>query len=228
MKLNNFDLRQIFLANIEDNTPSTRKICPPPKKLLQLFREKKSDKQKTRIIDHIAGCYHCAQEFKFILKAIRFEEDMNQAIKDMLGTKKIGISPKRISWRFVNSAVGIFVILIIITALIIPNGQKSVKYRSSAVSQINLFFPKEKSIPKSALIFKWEKVKDSEFYVFELYDETLYHVWSSNKIFENNFMLSKDISSQLKANKTYFWMISAFFSNGRKMESPLKEILLTE
>lgn len=228
MKLNNSDLRQIYLSNIKESIPKTRNECPSPKQLLRLFRGKKSEKEKTKIIDHITICYHCAHEFEFILKALRYEEDMNQVVQKFIETKKIKALSPGFSWRFVPFVAGISVICVIISVLIIQNSYKSVKYRASTLSQINLFQPQEKNIPKSSLFFQWENIKDSEYYTFELYDETLYQIWSSNKIFRNNFKLSKDIASRLEANKTYFWMISAFFPNGRKMESQLKEIFLIE
>ena len=228
MRLNNPDLRQIFLSNIKESIPKTRKECPSPKQLLRLFRAKKSEKEKTRIIGHIISCYYCAHEFEFILKALRYERDMNQIVQNLLETKKIKVLSPRFSWRFAPFVAGISVICVIISVLIIPNSYKSVKYRASALSQINLLLPQAKSIPKSSLSFQWEQVRDSEYYTFELYDEPLYQIWSSNKIFRNNFILSNDIASRLEANKTYFWMISAFFPNGRKMESQLKEILLTK
>jgi len=228
MKLNNSDLRQIYLSNIKESIPKTRNECPSPKQLLRLFRGKKSEKEKTKIIDHITSCYHCAHEFEFILKALRYEEDMNQVVQKFIETKKIRALSPRFSWRLASLIAGVSLICVIITILIIPNSYKSLKYRASTLSQINLFQPQEKNIPKSSLFFQWENIKDTEYYTFELYDETLYQIWSSNKIFKNNFMLSKNIASRLEANKTYFWMISAFFPNGRKMESQLKEIFLIE
>ena len=68
MKLNNGDLRQIYLSNIKDCIPKTRNKCPSPQQLLRLFRGKTSEKKKTRIIDHITSCYHCAHDFEFIKK----------------------------------------------------------------------------------------------------------------------------------------------------------------
>jgi len=196
MKLNNADLRQIFLSNIKECIPQTRKECPSPKQLLRLFRAKKSEKEKTRIIDHITSCYHCAHEFEFILKTLRYEGDVNQIVQKLFETKKIKALSHRFSWRFAPVVAGISVICVIISVLIITNSYKSVKYRASALSQINLVLPQERSIPKSSLSFQWEKVRDSEYYTFELYDETLYQIWSSNKIFNNNFELSKAIASR--------------------------------
>ena len=228
MKLNDNDLRQIFLANIEENTPAMRKECPSPKQLLRLFRTKKSEKEKTLIIDHIMGCSHCTLEFEFILKALRFEGDMTEVVQKYNKTKlNRNLSP-RFPWRSATLVSGVSLLCAIIIFIIVPNSYRSLKYRTSNFSQISLLRPQKQTIPKSSLFFQWEDVKESEYYIFELYDETLYQIWSSNKIFQNNYSLSKEVSSRLVANKTYFWMISAVFQNGRKTESQLKEIMLTE
>lgn len=228
MRLNNSNLRQIFVSNLNKNIPNSRTECPSPKELLLLFRAKKSEKKKTKIIDHITNCYHCAHEFEFILKALRFEKDMNQVAKKYIETKKTKVLTSRFSWRFASMVAGISVICISITAFIISNTYENSKYRASTPLQIDLFLPEETKVPKSFLSFKWENVKDSEYYAFELYDETLYQIWKSEKLFKSNFTLQKDVVAMLEVNKSYFWMVTAFFPNGRKIESQLKEILLIE
>jgi len=227
MRLNNNDLRQIFMSNINENTAITRKECPSPKEMLRLFRIKKLKKKKTRIIDHITNCYHCAHEFGFILKALRYEKEMNQVAEKLIATNNIKDDSPRLSWKLASAVAGISAVCIFITVLIISNAFDRPRFRGSALSTIDLILPQSKNILKSALSFRWEIVRDSEYYIFELYDETLYQIWRSDKIFENNYILPKNIVSSLEANKTYFWMISAIFPNGIKMESRLKEIFLT-
>jgi hypothetical protein len=228
MKLNNSELREIFLLSIRKNTPKTSKKCPSPKQMLRVFRGKKTEKKKTKLIDHITGCYHCAHEFEFIQRTLRFEDDMNSLAQKFVDTNKIKELSLRFPWKLAPIVTGVSIICAIALILMIPNRYKSQKFRASNLSQISLLQPQEKNIPKSSLSFKWENIKDSEYYTFELYDEALYQIWCSNKLYGNNIKLSKDIASRLEINKTYFWMISAFFPNGRKMESPLKEIHLTE
>ena len=228
MKLNNSDIRHIYMSNLSESIPKTRNECPSPKQLLRLFRGKKSDKEKAKIIAHITSCYHCAHEFKFIIQALRYEKEMNQAAQNYVDTKKIRTFAPKLSWRRGSLVAGVSLICLIITILIIPKSFKSMKYRTSAVSQINLLHPQEREISISSLSFQWEHIKDSEYYTFELYDETLYQIWRSNKIHGNEFMLSKDILSRLEKNKPYFWVISAFLPNGRKIESQFREIFLIE
>ena len=110
MKLNNSDLRQIYLSNIKESIPERRNACPSPKQLLQLFRGKKSEKEKTKIIDHITCCYRCAHEFEFIIKALRYEKDMNHVAQRLLETKKIGALSPRFSWRLASLVAAVSLI----------------------------------------------------------------------------------------------------------------------
>lgn len=228
MKLNNHSLRQVFLLNISENKPNSRKQCPSPKEMLRLFRAKKSKKTKAWLIDHVSHCCDCANEFEIILNALRFEKDMNQVTKRYLESKKIKVLPSRVSLRFTSILAGISIACIFVTLLIISNTFDGTKYRDSYPIGINIILPKEKIITGSSLFFQWEKIQDSEYYIFELYDETLYQIWRSNKIQENKLKIPQEVLSRLKKNKRYYWMISAFFSNGRNIESPLKEFLLIE
>jgi hypothetical protein len=228
MKLSENDLQHIFLANIKEKATISGTKCPSPKQLLQFFREKKSEKERTRIIDHVTSCSSCAQEFEFILKAIRYEKDMNKVAQNILEAKKEKVSLQRLSWKFAPLAIGFSVLFIILSLWIIPNRYLNLEYRDSSLSQIGLFSPQKKNVPKSLLFFQWEDVENSEYYTFELYDETLYQIWISNKIFDNSYSIPSELSMRLDTNKSYFWMVTAFFPNGRKIESQLKEILITE
>ena len=228
MKLNNSHIRQIFLANIKKRTSEGRKECPSPKQLLKLFRIKKSEKKKTRIIDHISNCYYCANEFEFILRALQYEKTLNNVAENLIRSKRIKVPSTKFSWKTASAIAGISAVFSLITIFIISNTHENSNHRTSAIPQIAIVHPLEKNISESSLHFRWEEVQDSEYYTFELYDETLYQIWSSDKILSNNFKLPKETASRLEANKSYFWMISAFFPNGRKIESLLKEIILTE
>ena len=228
MKLNHSELRQIFLLNIKENTPKTRVECPSPKQMLRLFRGKISDKKKAEIIDHITSCSHCVHEFEFIIKALRFENDMRKAVQKSLRTKKTKPVSPRFSWKLAPLLTGLALICVMVITVTITESYKSQKFRTITPSQIRLFQPHEKTIHKSSLHFHWQNIKDFEYYTFELYDDTLYQIWNSGKLYKNSYILSEDISSRLETNKTYFWMISAFSPNGRKIESPLKEIFLIE
>jgi hypothetical protein len=228
MRLNTNDIRQIFISNIRDNIPTSRRKCPSPNEMLRFFRSKKLDKKKTRIIDHVTKCNDCAHEFEFVLKALRFENDMNNVAEKLIASKVSERQLPRISWRFGLVTGMILIVCTMTTVLIISRTRINSKYRALSQSQIALFLPKSTSIKKPKLSFEWENIEDSEYYIFELYDEALYQIWKSGRLFGNNFTLPENIASGLKADKSYFWMISAFFPNGTNLESRLKEIFLID
>ena len=204
----------------------TRKKCPSPNQLLRLFRINKPEKKKTEIVDHITNCYHCAHEFEFILRALRYEKTLNLVAEKFVQTKKMKIRSFRLSWKTVSAIAGISLVCLLTTIFFVLNTPKNANHRTPTLRQIAITLPQAKKIHKSSLNFRWENVQDSEYYTLELYDETLYQIWSSNKIFGNNFKLSEETASRLEVNRTYFWMISAFFPNGRRIESQLKKIIL--
>ena len=81
---------------------------------------------------------------------------------------------------------------------------------------------------KSLLKFRWVEIKDSDYYIVELYDETLLPIWRSEKIFNNEIDLPKQILDRLVKNKKYFWMLTAYFPDGKKIESRLEYFIPTE
>jgi hypothetical protein len=228
MRLNFDDLRQLYFSKLKENMPATRKGCPSPKQLLQLVRSKKSEKKKTRIINHILECYHCANEFDLVFEALRYEEEMNQAVQKFVGTRKTKDVSPRNSWRLATILSGTSLLFVFILLAILPFRSRAIKYRNSGLPRINLILPQGKNIPKTSLSFKWEDVKGSEYYIIELFDDTLYQIWTSEKISQNQYTMSDAASSQLAVNRAYFFIVSAVFPNGRRMESPLREFQVTE
>ena len=211
---------------MKDCSLRTRKECPSPIQLLRLFRTNKPEKKKPEIIDHITNCYHCAHEIEFILRALRYEKTLNLVAEKLVQAKKIKVRSFRISWKTVPAIAGISIVCLLTTVFFVSNKPKNANHRNLSLRHIAIILPQAKMIPKSSLNFRWENVQDSEYYTLELYDETLYQIRSSNKIFGNNNKLSEETASRLEINRTYFWMISAFFTNGRKIESQLKKIIL--
>lgn len=237
MKLSNSDLQKLYISHLEDETPQTRKKCPSPKELLYLFRTKKSIKNKNRIIDHVTNCIHCANEIEFILEALRYERNLNAIAKKTYLAKKENPSLKisshklfsfRYSWKFISLLAVTLSAVIFIVHYISSTKLKNPTYRTTPQSQIRLIYPDQVKISKSSLFFKWEKVMSSDYYLLEIFNESLFQIWKSPKISECSTKLPNEISNLLEKNKIYFWMITAFFANGKVIESHLQEFYLTE
>lgn len=237
MKLNNSVLRHLYISCLKDVVPHTRKDCPSPKELLRLFRTKKSEKNKTRIIDHVTKCIYCANEVEFILKALRYEANMNVVAEKILSIEKEKFPSKssirkhfstQFSWKFASLFAVALGLCLFIAFYALSIKLKNPIYRTTSQSQIRPIQPVKTKISKSLLSFRWESVMSSDYFVLEIFDESLYRIWKSPKIAENNTKLPNEISNLMEENKTYFWMITVFFVNGKVIESPLQEFYLIE
>ncbi|MCK4264030.1 MAG: hypothetical protein KAX27_03720, partial [Candidatus Aminicenantes bacterium] len=102
------------------------------------------------------------------------------------------------------------------------------EYRGANQAKIILIEPINKKYSKFLLTFKWKKIENSDYYILEIFDKTLYPVWESKKIFKTRVVLPDEISSKLIKNNRYFWMVTAFLSDGSKTESIIKEFKVTE
>ena len=72
MNINQNDVSKIYKAYILDKIPKSRKNCPSTNKIIKAFKSKYSEKEKTKIVDHITNCCFCIHEFDFILQYLRY------------------------------------------------------------------------------------------------------------------------------------------------------------
>lgn len=246
MKINNDDLRIIYRAYIQDRIPLSREKCPSPEKLLRFFVSSGSHHEKGRIIDHITRCANCAQEFSLFLEIHREERQLLEEIDKVLQqndemqvTRKKRVHspifrwPKIFrlhpSWKyaFVPLLTIIFAAMMILVTnrLIIT---KKNEERGKFPGQIQLMAPIHEKVALAPLIFKWKGVKNSDYYVLEIFDEALSSLWKSPRIFDNFYQLPPDIEEKIKKNKIHFWIITVFLADGKVIESSLEDFTLIE
>jgi hypothetical protein len=243
MKIKNKDLIKLYKAHIMENILHSRKSCPPSKDIISFFKSKAPEKQRSRIINHITKCSSCAQEFEFMLQTRREEGKLIEGIGQLLQskeniaaiTKRAGKKTNylnegrksffpRLSWKYAFMLAGVSII--ISTFFVFLNRGKR-EYRGSDLSRVHLIEPINGKYSKYFLVFKWNEFNSSEYYIIELFDETLFQIWKSNKISKNQAFLPAKIAKRLNINKTYFWMVTSFLPDGKKIESGIEEFILT-
>jgi len=245
MKIKHKDLQNIYKTYLLEKTPSSRKNCPSPEDILDFLRKKLSKNKTTKLLNHITNCYYCAQELEYAKNILKYESKLNEEISQMIQSfqKKEGTlqeihhwkfriknwlrlfaMPKRLKYAMIFA--GATVLLFIITAFLLKSS-RTTDYRSTGTSQIQLSKPIYNTV-QSLLTFRWSSIHESDYYILELFDETLYPVWKSEGLSENQLTLPRDISQKLQKNKPYFWMVTAFLPNGQKIESSLKEFFIKQ
>ena len=244
MKIDSANLKALYQAYVRSKTPSSLKGCPSPKKMIRLLRSKSSAKEATEIVDHISRCSFCFYEFEFLLEVLRREKDFIQEVEQILPSRETREGQKgnrqtifgsrmgrrsffsRFSWRTAFFLAGFVLVGFFVSKFVIFRAPE--KYRTGSLARVELLQPVEEKISKSSLVFKWEDVKNSEYYILELFDQALSPVWKSEKIARDSAVLPEELARSLDISRSYFWMVTAHLSNGETIASRLEEFALKE
>lgn len=231
MKVNRSDLKELYVDYIREKTPQSRKNCPSADVILKCMRFKISKRKKTKIMDHISSCSYCAQEFKFALEVLREESKLSKEIEQALELKLQKLGEKRkyrkiflpkLSWTYAT-VFAVLILTISVSLVMLLKNHETAEYLRGISNQFNLIEPIDKTYLLSELSFKWEKYPDSDHYIIEIFDDELCFVWRSSKIFRNITKPTRELVKLLKQNRKYFWMVTAFLTDGNKMESRIEE-----
>jgi hypothetical protein len=244
MKINDKDLINQYKAFIKSKSLHSRKQCPSRENLAKAFDTTTSEKQKTKIINHLSECHHCAEEFEILRQIFKSSREMNKELRRIFATDQraktkqtksatpfLRFSPKYLSWA------AALVVLFIGTILIVKwPGFLSEKHEERGPDKIKIELVEPidgKSIAKpvagdteKTLIFKWGKFPEAEYYKLKLYNEALILLYESEKIQKNSLGIPPEIVEGLPVNQTYFWMVSAYIGIEQIAESDLKHFKL--
>lgn len=245
MKINNDRLKRLYTEYIKTKMPTSRENCPPVRDLTDFFNPSFLAKKKESIIEHITHCSLCHEEFEIILKIRRDDvsfikehnnlsrvinhSSVTSTIIDRLFSRFKKIQIPRFYWKYAFSLL--FVSMFIFSSLLIfrPDWAHfpwKKEGRRGDSNIIQLIAPVNTSAVKSSLVFQWNEVKESDFYILELFDASFLPIWKSPKILDNSVFLPNEIIDKLKKNRSYYWMLTCYLPNGAIIESDFKEFIL--
>jgi len=230
MVIDDESLKSIYQAYVRENTPASRGECPSAESMIRMLSGRGSRKEKTRLVDHISRCRYCAEEFEFLVEARRSEKDLIHGVDQWLVQKKRDrlrpILFSHFSWRLVSLVVAFFVVgVLLLKFLILPTPET---YRADSQAMIELLQPVDTRVPRSSLVFRWKPLPNTEYYVLEVFDETLAPVWESGEITVSQAVPPREVSGKLAAGRAYFWLLTAHLKSGEKIHSSLVEFVLKE
>ncbi len=245
MKINLTVLRRLYASSIADFTQMNRENCLSPEILIECLRGQASKKNKNRMIEHISHCSYCMEEFQFILEIHRNEKKLIQKMAPLFDshskknkaekkTQKNSDVLKKISsfpfphktWNRAFFAAGAVLIVAGGLALyfLIPGGLGE-KFRGANIDHIKLIKPVHNKNTRAPVVFQWRKMINADYYILELFDNTLFPIWKSWKIPGNKLELPRDIMENLSSGESYYWFITGFFPGDRKIESSLEQFI---
>jgi hypothetical protein len=227
MKIDHEEIKKLYKAYLAEKTPQKKKDCPSPESIFSLFQPSTSDSKRNEILTHVLKCNHCTKDLQFILSTHREEKKFTHDIEEVLesakesnkkdnGSKSFFFS---LSWKYAYFLIG----AMIIAVLIVLNIPTEHVYRGTNHQSIRLISPLNKHHSKSDLLFKWEMVKNADYFILEIFNDSLYPIWKSEKTTINRINLPSDALEKLSPNKEYYWVVTAYIANDRIVESQLQK-----
>ncbi len=237
MRINDENLKDIYKSYVLTRTPLSRQACPSSEEIANLFIEAGLKAEKERIIDHITNCSFCVQEFDAFLQISRQEQKLAEEINLFLKNKgepspvpKMKKTAKlALAWK--SAIASVAVVALVGTFLLITDGpifNKKTEKRGDRPGQISLLEPRSDHAFDSPLLFRWNEIAGRDHFVIEIFDESLSPLWKSPEVSEPFYRLPADVKKQMHRGRSYFWMITVFFTNGLTRESHLEEFRLAD
>lgn len=245
MKIKSQDLKRLYLEYIKKSTSSSRKNCLHPELILAVLRTKATQNQASEVIEHISHCLSCLHEFRVVKMSIENEKRLSHEVENPHNIKitnrgkinsKKNTNSLKTYMRFFQAQrplKNLSIILIILTllsvfSLFIFKRTDKPSFRSAQNNYLYLIHPKQGKYLKSSLVFEWNSLKSADYYILEIFDDTLYPIWKSDRIIDSKIHIPKEIKTNLIENTTYFWQITAYLKNGETAESRLVDFSVTQ
>jgi len=245
MKIDTQDLRCLYQAAISHRKRPSPITCPAPRRMIGLFDGSLAAGEKNRLIDHLTRCGPCFREFESYRSLYQQQEKMITSLEAWVGQRKKRASYPAIkdrqaaynppsedtfwgrfkprSWARTLSLA--MLLLGLILGLSRWTSLKNIfenRYRAAPGAKIALISPSlDKLVQRQSLVFQWAPLPGTEYYVFELFDETLSPIWRSPEMAGTKTILPGDISGRLHPLQTYYWVVTGILADGKKAESDI-------
>lgn len=223
MKIDN--LRELYHAYVVSITSSYRDDCPSPEAILKTIRTNRSFRKKKALIEHISKCSYCADDFLALLRSeylicpylsdlTKYAQKSNLIFKP---NRRPFLSP--ILVKYASIIIGFM--LLFFSSLIIVKIETASDILRSKADTVRLIYPDNIHNLSRPLVFQWAEYPTTEYYILELFNETMSTIWTSPANTEISYFLPYEIFKKLEKNKSYYWMISAFSNTQKIAESNL-------
>ena len=230
MRIRHEDLKDLFQGYAASRKPRSRKRCPSPLAIARSFEPSASVRMKKTIVDHISQCSCCHEEFMILFEFHNLDTDSSifeyPTVRD--GPKRGNASDSRLAhppfWQYACVLLGL---TLAISSLFLLVHQKRISgIQRTGEGGIVLLRPKVNQSISGPIVFRWQRSVESEYFVLELFDESLLPIWKSGQIRDLQMLIPQDVYLALHPGKSYFWMVTAFSRDSRAEESAMRRFLL--
>jgi len=240
MKIKYEELKLLYRDHIRSHLSESRLECPSLERIYYSLKGISSRRYRIKLINHISHCRFCLDDFDILRSFLQYEKNTLAEISQIMPTsrkqdgrlreerdgywqknKYISIHFRRIiAYSLAMLTIAFLAIGLFTNRQFLKKVLFSDQNRSPLRNELVLLHPEcNREHEISSLIFKWKSIPRSDFYIIEIFDETLLPIWKSSPIFEPFFKFPPKIPEIMKHQKKYFWMVTAFKSDKIQLES---------
>jgi hypothetical protein len=217
MRIDDDQLKEHLRAYTASKRPLSRKKCPSPETIASSFEPSASIRKKKRVVDHIAGCSFCHEEFMMLLEI----QENEPAKLGALSQRRPGRPPL---WQYACVLLGLGLVM---TSFFVSFRQKELSIiERSAETGLTLLDPKVDQSLSRPFVFRWQGRYVSDYYILELFDDALLPIWTSDKIQELQIPIPPEVYVTLRPGRSYFWMVTALLQGAKTEESHLRRFII--
>ena len=197
-------LKELFQGYAASKASPSREGCPAAAEIVDSFEPGASRRQKKRVIEHIAGCPFCREEFMMLVRR-RAAEGVAEAPAPSWAAGRRARVPL---WRFAAAMIGL--VLTVSSLVVVVRQRDRWNVIRSGGAAIRLLAPKPDQRLSSPPLCRWEDRADADHYILELFDEALLPVWTSGPISGSELRLPPEVYARLLQGRRYFWMVTGY------------------
>jgi hypothetical protein len=216
-------LRRLYEGYAAGQTTRSRKRCPTTSEMATSFGPSAPGHLKKKVIDHIASCPACREEFMILLERERQEDaplpSARSGHKDEApATAEIHRGAGRVPlWRLAGVVIGLG--LIVSSLLVVKRQWELASAMRSARPGITLLAPKTGQVLSGPFVFRWNSRLQADSYILEIFDEDMLPFWTSGKIPACAAEIPAEIVPLLVKGKCYYWTVTGFSGRDKMGES---------
>jgi hypothetical protein len=205
-------LRRLFQESTGRASPGENRECPPTETLVDAAAPGRSA-LPTTLLDHLAACRDCAQEFQVLRDVARWAERAGGAKRPR--TRPAGQWAGGRLWTSVAAAAVLLVLFPFVRETVVPAG----RYRAPAAETIRALVDENRPVSREVAILRWSSPGAGSIYQLTIVREDLTVLHTAEGLTATEYAVPPSVLASVPEGNRVFWRVEARVPGGRTVAS---------
>ena len=203
--------RAAFAASDAAPDPAS---CPTPETLWSAVRGELPAPQMEAVVDHVAACASCAEDWRLAAE-LRREEEKAATVPGKVIPGRFG------QWRPLAAAAALAAgLLIAVGVYRVNQPAPEPTYREAQHAGIRSLLPEQQALPREAAVLRWSPLAGAVSYDVQVSTEDLRAVATAKGQTATEYRIPQNALSGLPSGTRLLWQVDAVRADGSHENSP--------